>query len=475
MVVMVCLLSRVSIASGPAQDDHAVPSDPEVRATQPLEEQDILPPLGQKERRMTLREALQLAEDSSLEARRSAVRTRIASGEAAEARLAWIPALAASAGTGRTNGQVQGSFGDFRDVDFRSAAPFGRLAFGLNPAQTFFDSSAAALRAEGAAADEQAVRRLVLVRVAELYYGIVGEKAGVEVSQLAVNDARDLLRISEALLRQGLGRGDDAERARAELATAGQRLIEAERRLRRASIGLAAALDLDPTEMLLPQDTDLAQVPLISSDIDLATTVQRALDSRLEVVAARRLVEARRAGRSGDVARLASPTIEAFYQEGATGEDYGNLENLTRYGVTATWTISAGGLRRVNTSSARAEEASLALSQTERAVRSQATGAWVDSQAAGARIGKAREAREAAEAALRISQVRFRNGASLAIEVLQAGQALEQARLSEIAAVIDYNLAQVDLRTQLGPVTPGDLAPSKTLNPAKETTRRYEP
>lgn len=76
----------------------------------------------------------------------------------------------------------------------------------------------------------------------------------------------------------------------------------------------------------------------------------------------------------------------------------------------------------------------------------------------GSRLERAREARQAAESALRISQVRYRNGTSPAIETLLAEQQLDQARLSEVAAVTEYNVAQVRLRTQLGPVAPGDLS-----------------
>jgi outer membrane protein len=416
-------------------------------------------------RPIDLVEVLSLADRQSLEGRRAGARARIAEGEAAEARLAWIPELAASAGIGRTEGQVQGSFGDFRDVDFRTAAPFGRLTLGLNPAEAWLGTSAANRRAGSARAQEEAVRRLVLVRAAELYYELLAEKAGVEVSRLAVQDARDLLRITEVLLRQGLGRGDDTERARAELANAEQRLLEAERRFRRASINLAAALDLDPSVALDPREDTVQERTLVSPDGDPGPLIERALAARPEIAAAREGLEALRSDRAGDIARLAAPRVEAFYQEGATGERYIELSELRRSGVSATWTLSVGGLRRVRTSTVRAEEAALALRQAEQEVRTDVAAAAVDLRAAAARTAKAREAREAAEAALRIGQVRLRNGTALAIEVLQAEQALEQARLSEIAALVDYNQAQVRLRSQVGPLAPADLV-APTAAPA---------
>lgn len=426
-------------------------------ATDSSDETAGIPPIDVASRTISLPEALELAGRDNLDARRAAARTLVARGEAAEARLAWIPALSASAGIGRTDGQVQGSFGDFEDVDFRSAAPFGRLSFGLNPGQTLLGSTASAHRAESVEAQERAVRRLVLVRTAQIYHELVRERASVAVSHRAVQDTSDLLSIAEVLVRQGMGRGDDLERARAELAGAQQRLLSAERRFHRASINLAAALDLDPTVMLVPKE-EAREATLLPPDETLGSLQRLASDSRPEITAAQRLAEARRAERGGDIALLASPTIEAFYQSGATGEGYEELDGLTRSGVSATWTISAASFRRVRTASAQVEDALLALEQVEQAVRADVAAAWADVRAAEASIGKARQAREAAEAALRISQVRFRNGTSLAIEVLQAQQALELARLSEVAAVVDYNQAQVELRAQMGPVSPADLA-----------------
>jgi outer membrane protein TolC len=74
------------------------------------------------------------------------------------------------------------------------------------------------------------------------------------------------------------------------------------------------------------------------------------------------------------------------------------------------------------------------------------------------RLGRARQARTSADATLRISQVRFRNGTSLALEVLQAQQAPESVRLAEVAALTDLAQAQVRLRAELGPVTRADLS-----------------
>ncbi|MBI3491687.1 MAG: TolC family protein [Acidobacteria bacterium] len=411
-----------------------------------------------RERPLTLRDALDLADRQNLDDRRAGVRSGIARQEVRESKRAWIPALVGSAGAAQTTGLVQGSFGDLKDVDYTSVAPFTRFGLGLNPAETWFGKAAAVFRAAGAQSDEQAVRRLVLLSVSQLYHQLAREQSSVTVTGEAVQNAQDLVRITDVLLRQGTGRGDDFERARTELANTELRLIEAERRRQIASIDLASALDLDPLEMLVPVDDVAATVDAATPVPDVALLVQQALDRRPEIAAARRQLDARRAERSAAVGRVAAPTLEAFYQEGLNGDRVADVASLRRYGVGATWTVSATGVERVRTAAQRIDDASLAVAQAEQGVRADVVSAWTDVQAAIARLDRARQARSAAEATLRISQVRFRNGTSLAIEVLQAQQTLESVRLAEVAAAVDADQAKVRLRAQLGPITPADIA-----------------
>lgn len=411
-----------------------------------------------RQRPMTLRDALELADRQNLDDRRAGARSGIARQEVRESKRAWIPSLVGSAGIAQTTGQVQGSFGDLKDVDFTSLAPFTRFGIGLNPAETWFGNAAASARAASAQADEQSVRRLVLVRVSQLYHQLVREQSSVTVTREAVQNAQDLVRITDVLLRQGTGRGDDLERARTELANTELRLIEAERRRQVASIDLASALDVDPLETLVPVD-DLAATVNVAPPPDVALLVQQAFEARPEVAAARRQLDARRAERSAAVVRVAAPTLEAFIQQGLSGDRIGDVASLRRYGVGATWTVSATGLARVRTAAQRIDDASLAVAQAEQGVRVDVVSAWTDVQAAMARLDRVRQARAAADATLRISQVRFRNGTSLAIEVLQAQQTLESVRLAEVAAAVDADQARVRLRAQIGPITPADVAP----------------
>ncbi len=404
-----------------------------------------------------LDEVLELAGSDNIDLRRAGATHRIAEGRASEAKLAWVPELEASAGFSKTDGQVQGSFGAFRDVNFQTTEPFGRLAYELNPAEVLFRVRAADDRAAQAEAHTHAVRNTTLTRAAIAYYDLVFARAARAVAVQARNDGGELVRIADLLVHQGSGRGDDVQRARAELAGAQQRVASAQNRLETASIRLAVMLDLDPTVQLSPAESAPAKVTLVQDAGNVGALVQRALHARPEPRQAQNLLSALRADRRAAIARLASPTLQAYYQEGATGTTYNDLNGLSQYGVVASWTLSASQLAGVGTARAREREARLATRALEQRVASQVAGAAAAVKAAQARIEPAQQALHAANETARIVRVRFEHGRSLAIEVIDAQKLAEQARLDSIEAVVDYDQAQLKLRSALGEVEAVDL------------------
>ena len=63
----------------------------------------------------------------------------------------------------------------------------------------------------------------------------------------------------------------------------------------------------------------------------------------------------------------------------------------------------------------------------------------------------------AAEATAELSQVRFRSGVGISLEVLGAENTLTEARTTLVAAIIGYDASQVRLLRSLGAVSPAAL------------------
>ena len=79
---------------------------------------------------------------------------------------------------------------------------------------------------------------------------------------------------------------------------------------------------------------------------------------------------------------------------------------------------------------------------------------------------------EAADAALRLAQANLRAGTTLALDVMQASDALDQARLRYADAVVRYNQSQVNLLAALGVVDAARLSGTATTSPSGQSDPR---
>jgi outer membrane protein TolC len=71
----------------------------------------------------------------------------------------------------------------------------------------------------------------------------------------------------------------------------------------------------------------------------------------------------------------------------------------------------------------------------------------------GRRLPPTRKEVDAAEESLKLSQVRFKRGLGLAIEVIQAEDSLADARLNHIKTIVGYHKAQARLLNELGEIS----------------------
>jgi outer membrane protein TolC len=85
------------------------------------------------------------------------------------------------------------------------------------------------------------------------------------------------------------------------------------------------------------------------------------------------------------------------------------------------------------------------VQQLEDGVRAAVADALDAVAAAAERLPQARAGLDAAGRSLRISEARYQAGSALAIEVLEAEDAVARARLDLADAVVAFNRAQLDL------------------------------
>lgn len=398
-----------------------------------------------------------------------------------------MPALEADGGFSFIDGTVQGSFGDFRDIDSRGHRVGLAITYRLNIGEQI--NELAALRKELDAtvfSTLDAERRLIL-RVVELYENVVLSKIGVNIAGQLVADAESFVHITRVRAESGVGLGADTARAEASVAAAKQRLEEVRGIWRQTSVRLAVVLRNDPIVLLDPADTELDEweiaarnnddaletVALNRPDVESARQQVQAESDRIrtarwDLFGPEIIADARWSGVGGhgerslpDRGRVISNTAGSFGRAanswqnvlsgsaspstaaGSFGRAFYNyqdlfrdadqnigLEGRTNLSIGLVWRLSFEKRDRVRELRARRDRNELQVRQLEDKAVGEVRSAQQAIGSSSRLIALARDELTATEKTHRIALARFREGTAITLEVLDAQQAVAQARLN---------------------------------------------
>lgn len=327
-----------------------------------------------------------------------------------------------------------------------------RLAIELRqPVYQFGVGDAPGRRAEameGAAHSEFRTAELDMVlQTREAYLTALRTRAFVEIARRGEELAKENVRLTDLLLRQGL-------QAEVDLLEAQRAAAEAESGVVQAENGAALAQANLNRVMGRPVDAALTLAPLGELPPDpetLETLSARAFLRRPELEELRQNIEAAEAGiRLARAARQPRVSLEAAYA----------LQTETalvpRSGLSAGVSISvpifSGAVNRLTVREAEERLAQLksALTAREQAVQLEIEQQRLSMREARQRIALAERTVAAAEKALEIVRLRLEKGRAVQVEVLNARLSLIRALTDRSGAVLDLHLAQARLDRALG-------------------------
>jgi outer membrane protein TolC len=322
---------------------------------------------------------------------------------------------------------------------------------------------AGVLRAEFASAralEEARLRALLTVKATEdAYWNLVEIYKAYEVNVGALDLAQKQLELTRRQISVGVLPESDVISAEGSLAQRQLALVRAEAQIERASDLLRALMNLPPADWerpLLPVDTP----EFLPVRLDVAAAVDRAAVARPELKQAG--IELRRVALDLEVGRNARlPRLDLQFGIGSVGQDQSyreTLDQVTRFsgrqwnlGLALTWAPLGAAAR------AEVRRLQSALRQTEMGreqflvdIRSQIREAVRAIDTADREIRAAAHARELAERSLDVEQRRFLNNLSSNFLVAQRQAEVAQARLSELAAIIQHEKATLDLQLSTG-------------------------
>lgn len=390
-------------------------------------------------------------------------RVREAQARLDSAELQWIPHLSLGSAYTRFDGQTQNQRGEVFGVSRAN------LFSAVSPMLTV-DSAEAIYRplVERRLTAMEASRQQATVIGAELeavgaYLDLLQMHAHLAINAETLKNAEGLLTAAKNAQEFKLDRtAGDVQRAQTEILFRRVERLELQGKAGVASARLARLLVLQPHVKLVPADEKIAPVTLVDAKSTLDDLLTQATANRPDLAANRELIEAawlrvRRAERGPLWPKLAVGNQTGAFG-GGVNDDLQNFSSRNALSVAIYWEIRNLGLGN------RAE------ADERRAILDQARYQLIDTQArAVAEIVEASQMAAVRYESLQLAEQTIKEASELyrihmegmtnvidpknlvdALRPLQALQALNQARLTYLQAVLEYNRAQYRLFAALG-------------------------
>jgi len=300
---------------------------------------------------------------------------------------------------------------------------------------------------KGAEAALERTKQEVALQTKLAYFQVLVAQAALQVAQQNVAQAEETLRIAQARVRAGTSPRFDEIQAEVNLANARQGLVRARNGVAVATQGLAAVLALPLDVPLRPQET-MEVVPVTTP---LADLVARSLRERPELAEHRARVEAAEAALA--LARAGGrPVVGLSGGLSLDGIGTGGVALGWSIGLAATFPLFDGGVTaaKIREAELRLEQLKVVQAQLRQSIELQVRQGMLNLGAAAEEVATAGAAIEQAREALRIAQVRFREGVGTNLEVISAQAALAQAEGARVQALFSYNTARAQLERAVG-------------------------
>ena len=442
----------------------------------------------QPEYPINLGTALSLVSGQNPEVRFARWRIEEAYGRLEQAQVLWLPTIQAGLNYHRHEGNLQGVEGRILDVNSSSlnaGLGAGAIAAGtttvpglvaqFHVADAIFQPRIAERTAWARQHAADAVVQDRLLDAALAYLELMESAQGIAIAQENQADTNRLAHITEEYARTGQGLLSDADRLRTEAALRENDVIRARERYGIASARLAEVLSLNANYRLLPCESTVVPIDLVSVDGSRQQLLATGLSNRPELRENRCLVAeaCERLQRERFAPLVPSVLLGVSYGGfgGGLGGNVSRFNDRADFDALAYWQVrnlGFGERAARNTVGSQVEQAKFAQVRLMDRIAREISEAETQVGYRREQVAVAEQALDAAQQSYQRNIERIQEGQGLPIEALQSIQALATARREYLAVVTSYNAAQFRLQRALGwPAGSGaDLGPASAPAPA---------
>ena len=346
------------------------------------------------------------------------------------------------------------SSGTAWETDFSLSQPLytgGALSKGIRAADDYV---------KGAAGAYQRTQQQIAYAVRQAYYRVLTAGEQVKVSEEVVGSAEEHLRIAKLRYEAGVAPQFDVLSAEAYVARVEQGLIAAQTDLSIAREALSTVLGVH-----VNQDTRLTTPPAAEvPEADPEALKAEALAGRSDLLSAKAavsagaaLLAAARGARQPTVTAAASYALRPSTTIsgdlfGSPGTEFVVSQNSGNIILVANWSLYNGGqvTGEIRAAAAQLRQAEKGLASLQLQVGLDVTSAYLMLQSAAAQVKAAQKEVDQAREAHRIAGLRYQEGVSTSVEVLDAEAGMEGAKTRLNSAIYGLNLAVASLDLAVG-------------------------
>jgi outer membrane protein TolC len=296
-------------------------------------------------------------------------------------------------------------------------------------------------------------RDLVVLAVGYTYLQAIADEARVETAEAQVNTAQAVYDQAKDQVSAGTSPDIDGLRAKVELQTRQQQLIQAKNNFAIQKLTVARVIGLAPGQEFEFTDKSLYE-PFEGIAVDEA--LKRAYASRSDYQAAMADLRAAESARKAAFAGY-FPSLSFDADYGTAGAHPSTATQVYDVKGTLSIPIFLGGSVRgdVLQADARVEQSRERLDNLRAQIDSDVRAALLNLQSASDQVNVARSNIDLSEQTLTQSRDRFSAGVTDTVEVVQSEEAVASAHEQYISSLYSYNYAKISLVRALGTAEEG--------------------
>jgi outer membrane protein TolC len=291
-------------------------------------------------------------------------------------------------------------------------------------------------------------RDLVVLAVGFAYLQAIADEASIEAVDAQVKTAQALYDQASDQVKAGTSPAIDALRARVELQTRQQQLIQAKNDFAIQKLSLARAIGLAPGQQFdLTDKSSYQPIEMLTVDEALKRAYATRSDFQSALASVRAAEYLRKAASAGHY-----PTLSFTSDYGVAGQHFNSSHGVFDVRGTLNVPIFAGGVVRgdILQADAQLQQSRDRLENLRGQIDADVRTALLNLESASELVAVAQSNIDLAEQTLTQSRDRFAAGVTDTVEVVQEQEAVANAHQNYISSLYSFNYAKISLARAMG-------------------------